>query len=827
MQLAEIQHDTNATEATKSSRNCMKEAHGGYAPSPTRVTETADAACARIPPLWGLDSFVAVNPFWGMRQRRFGSALSELASVTNESALPGRAYFLAKLRSGEFTNEEIEQARRNLQVRYPALARMTVDEILSELQADDVESNQSPTSLLQLLDRKVGENYSELTHAELTKFLALYFDRGQAAIPSTLSQLSLFDAWLEFASTDLSLTLEGIRDSATFFARFQEGGSLQASLTEYAETFSKDDAALELLFSTELFSIRGWAAYLQHLDFEDAKLGKTCDRVRTLLAIRCAYTLLAVHDCKTPLVVDEIAAWLTGRTEGRKDRDWLTRLTCQHALELGFRSALNKAFLPAVSAPQEQRARLQAMFCIDVRSEGFRRSLEAVSPEIETYGFAGFFGLSFGFSESGANAPSEQYPVLLQRRFSVTEATDIEHPTDLPRRDRARHALSLFVRILRQSVCSGFSYVESLGVFYGAKMLKQTVASKRPHALRGVTSARTELLIDLSLEEKIAAAQGILKNSGLRQPFAPIVMLCGHRGCVTNNPYAAGLDCGACGGHGGESNARVAAQLLNDPMVRKGLNERGVTIPSDTRFVPAVHITTTEEIELLEAPEKLSASQQMSELRNWLDLASNRSRTQLALSLGGVDLKVPLAPQMIKRSADWSELRPEWALARNAGFIAARRARTRGVELSNRCFLHEYDSSNDVDSSVLELIMTAPMVVASWINLQYYGSTVMPETFGSGNKIIHNVVGQLGTVLGNGGDLGIGLPFQSVHTGEAHFHEPLRLQVVLEAPVDKIDAVIAKHALLQELIDNEWISLSALSPVGSSVVTRVAHGEWR
>jgi uncharacterized protein YbcC (UPF0753/DUF2309 family) len=820
MQLAEIQHDTNATEAAKSSRNCMKEALTGYAPSLRRVTEIAEAACARIPPLWGLDSFVAVNPFWGMRQRRFGTALSELASLTNESALPGRAYFQAKLRNAEITKEEIEQARRNLQARHPALVGMTVDEILSELEAGDVKSNESPTSLLQLLDRKVGENYSELTHTELTKFLALYFDKGQAAIPSTLSQLPLFDAWLEFSSTDLSLTLEGIPNSATFFARFREGGSLQASLPEYAETFSEDDQTLELLFSTELFSIRGWAAYLQHLDFEDAKLGKTCDRVRTLLAIRCAYTLLAAHDCKSRLGVDEIGSWLRARAERQSDREWVTLLTCQHALELRFRSQLGSAFLPVASATQENRPRLQAMFCIDVRSEGFRRSLEAVSPEIETYGFAGFFGLSFGFSESGANAPSEQYPVLLQRKFSVTEATDLEHPTELPGRDRARHALSLFVRILRQSVCSGFSYVESLGVFYGAKMLKQTAASERPRSPRGVASARTQLIINLTLDEKIAAAQGILKNSGLRQPLAPIVLLCGHRGCVTNNPYAAGLDCGACGGHGGESNARVAAELLNDPMVRSGLNDRGVAIPGDTRFVPAVHITTTEEIELLDAPEG-------SELRNWLDLASSRSRTQLALSLGGIDLRNRLAPQMAKRSADWSELRPEWALARNAGFIAARRARTRGVDLSNRCFLHEYDSSKDVDSSILELIMTAPMVVASWINLQYYGSTVMPETFGSGNKIIHNVVGQLGTVLGNGGDLGIGLPLQSVHTGDAPFHEPLRLQVMLEAPVDKIDAVIAKHNLLQELIDNEWIALSALSPVGSSVVTRVAHGEWR
>jgi hypothetical protein len=54
---------------------------------------------------------------------------------------------------------------------------------------------------------------------------------------------------------------------------------------------------------------------------------------------------------------------------------------------------------------------------------------------------------------------------------------------------------------------------------------------------------------------------------------------------------------------------------------------------------------------------------------------------------------------------------------------------------------------------VLELIMTAPVVVASWISLQYYGSSVAPEAFGGGNKLIHNVVGGIGVVEGNGGSL--------------------------------------------------------------------------
>ena len=41
-------------------------------------------------------------------------------------------------------------------------------------------------------------------------------------------------------------------------------------------------------------------------------------------------------------------------------------------------------------------------------------------------------------------------------------------------------------------------------------------------------------------------------------------------------------------------------------------------------------------------------------------------------------------------------------------------------------------------------ILTAPVVVASWISLQYYGSTVAPDLFGSGNKLLHNVVGGIG-----------------------------------------------------------------------------------
>ena len=110
--------------------------------------------------------------------------------------------------------------------------------------------------------------------------------------------------------------------------------------------------------------------------------------------------------------------------------------------------------------------------------------------------------------------------------------------------------------------------------------------------------------------------------------------------------------------------------------------------------------------------------------------------------------------------------------------------------------------------------MTAPMVVASWINLQYYGSTVNNRAFGSGNKVLHNVVGTLGVLEGNGGDLKTGLPWQSLHDGRSLVHKPLRLNVMIEAPEDAINAIIEKHEAVRGLVDNGWVHLFSLDGHG-------------
>jgi len=137
------------------------------------------------------------------------------------------------------------------------------------------------------------------------------------------------------------------------------------------------------------------------------------------------------------------------------------------------------------------------------------------------------------------------------------------------------------------------------------------------------------------------------------------------------------------------------------------------------------------------------------------------------------------------------------------------------MDLQGRCFLHDYRAEHDPSFQRLEQIMTAPMLVTHWINMQYNTSVWDNRRYGSGNKVLHNVaLGQLGLFEGQGGDLRSGLSMQSLHDGSDWRHVPLKLSVYIQAPVTALQQICERHQVLSELVGGEWLYLFSLDKQG-------------
>lgn len=823
--------------------------------APTGLTDAIEAAGRVIAPLWTLRNFVAVNPFLGFTQLEFHRGLREIERLHHAQGSFSVELYRELRAAGRITESDLAQAIEEAPdvLDRPDLARRPAEALRRALDAPLRRVDPSERRMrtyAELVDRLDGTDWSRLVVAQIASFCAARFDMGQSSWHQPWAELPLYTAWRAHARWDRDPELHGVRGFREYVQQLPADAEETIAIVLEQLAVPRDE--WQGLLARELASIAGWAGHLQFRIREAQLRGREPEVSLTdLLAIRLAWdgalhrlTTIRRHPSAWPALCTQISTQASrashrgsdgaavARSEGDSDAlltDLEARLLWQTAYETAYRRALlAKLRASRGSSPDPNAAPLvQAAFCIDVRSERLRRNLEAVSDRVQTIGFAGFFGFAIEYVHPTDETAEARCPALLApaHRIRETGRSGGDAATRLLRREE-RHTL---MKRMRLSTVGAFPFVETIGHFFGLRLATDSLGWSRPEVDSRLFAARRKGEFEPNIEPsidgngrtgldgpaRIALAEGMLRNMGLVRNFAPLVLICGHGSRTTNNAYASGLDCGACGGYPGDVNAIVAARVLNDPDVREALAERGIEIPSVTRFVAALHETTTDRVELLETEGADPAL--LEQLCQWLEQAGQGTRSERAPWLGlepDGSAESSIRRRVLRRSSDWSEVRPEWGLAGNAALIVAPRARTRGLDLDGRCFLHDYQADLDTDGGVLELIMTAPLVVASWINLQYYASTVDNDVFGSGSKVLHNVVGRHGVMLGNASDLRPGLPWQSVHDGERFVHEPLRLQVVLEAPLDRIEGVLERHEALRQLIGNGWVHLVAIEPEG-------------
>ncbi len=459
----------------------------------------------------------------------------------------------------------------------------------------------------------------------------------------------------------------------------------------------------------------------------------------------------------------------------------------------------------------------QAVFCIDDRECSFRRYIEAIDANCDTFGTPGFFGVAFFFQPQDGKHLTKLCPAPVTPKHLIKEiGVSIRRKKDpyFNKHAQSFHggwlisqtlgfwsAFKLFLNIFRPTIgpasTSSFRHMD--------KSAKLTIEATHPEQLE------EELQVGFTVLEMADRVEGVLKSIGLVKDFALIVYVVGHGSSSVNNPHYAAYDCGACSGRAGSVNARVFCFMANHSKVRELLEAREIHIPVTTQFIGGLHDTTRDDIEFFDEDtltDKLAKMHRVNEkvFDEALDKNAKERSRRFQYVKTASNLK-EVHKQVRKRSVSLFEPRPELNHATNALCVVGRRNLTEHLFLDRRAFMNSYDHEVDPDGKYLLNILNAVAPVCGGINLEYFFSRVDNQKLGAGTKLPHNVMGLFGVANGIDGDLRPGLPSQMIEV-----HDPVRLLVIVEHFTEIVDQSIRNKDATYEWFKNEWVNLVVVNP---------------
>ncbi|HTU27359.1 MAG TPA: DUF2309 domain-containing protein [Pirellulales bacterium] len=738
-----------------------------------------------------------------------------------------------------------------------------------------------------LLLEAVAEDCDQLVHEVLIRFCAAFTDQGFAHWPLPDRDAGLYRAFSEIYRQPIGPPqrwLAGLPRELERLAREKIGPA--DSILESLELLGvPENESVEYLTAT-LLALRGWASMIRQNEVRPDRVPLPVPAGSTLefLAVRLILDRLALADVARRTIgysgpldglsrairsklrkpagssvevraflvfqLAQVLGWSPAALYRLSKRQWanlLAEIETFDSLErrrifhLAFEHRFRTQTLDALSVyarrtPQRVKSpRFQAVFCLDSREESFRRHLEELIPEAETFGTVGCFGVAIYYRGVADAHFAALCPIVIKPQHWVTE--EVVVPLEELHRARAKTRWALGtashqVHVRSRALGSGAILSAGLGVLASVPLVARVLFPRATARIRRsagrfvhpppITRLRLERTvadpgpqedaIGFSLEEMCILAEQMLRDIGLTRGFSRLVFLLGHGSNCLNNPHKSAYDCGACSGRAGSPNARAMAAMLNDRRVRAALTERDLSIPDETWFLGGLHDTCTDSVEFFDLDLlPMSHLREFERARDDLERVCQRNSHERCRRFESARLDLSLAEahrHVENRAEDLAQPRPEFGNASNAICIVGRRARTRGLYLDRRAFLTSYDPTLDDDeATILARILEAVVPVCEGINLTYFFSYIDPTGWGCGSKLPHNVTSLLGVMDGAASDLRLGLPWQGVE-----IHEPLRLLFVIEATEQAIRKIMARDALVRQMISNGWVQLALLDP---------------
>jgi uncharacterized protein YbcC (UPF0753/DUF2309 family) len=736
------------------------------------------------------------------------------------------------------------------------------------------------------------EDSDRLVHEVLTRFTASFVDQGFAGWQLPKREQGFFRAFMAYYGQSSGPPDRWLRGLRAEIDRLQIAGiGPLESVAESLQILGVGEEEAETYLSATLLALRGWAGMINQLEVRPDRVprGVAPGTLIEFLAVRLILERIALSHLmacemrveqplhmlrsivptrqatdesmtinQTAFIVFQLAqvrGWLPRNLYELAQSDWealVTEITAFSSLErrrllhITFERRFRAHALDAIAARVRHapidvpQPRFQATFCLDAREESFRRHLEEIAPDVETFGIAGFYGVPM-YYRGAANANfAALCPIVIKPTRWVVE--DVVY--NLEKTHRRRAVARRTIGTASHRVHSGsrnFAIGALLATGVGALatiplvariLFPRFVAQLRKTASSfvaapSVTRLRLERLattpssegdgIGFSVEEMADMGDRALRDIGLTSNFARLVLILGHGATCLNNPHKSCYDCGACSGSAGGPNARALAMILNDTRIRTILSNRGLEIPAETYFIGGMHNTCTDSITFFDLDLMQRAYlHDFEATKETLEEACRRNAHERCrrFELAPLDLSLEDALLHVEeRSEDLAQTRPEYGNSTNALCIVGRRSRIRGLYLDRRPFLMSYDpTQDDEEATILGRILGAVVPVCSGINLQYTLSYIDNVGWGAGTKLPHNITSLLGVMDGASSDLRPGLPWQGVD-----IHDPMRLLFVIETTEQAIRKVMARNETVRNILLNEWAQLALLNPLSGEI----------